>query len=215
MLNYSYFYFFLAFQCTLCIQHHTPLYYIDPEVMRIFSPRITSCLNVTGMQNLHQELSQLSELSATEFFRSHELIAHIYFTDENNPYREMVYEKAEFEYIPLLPLSWRSQISIFSKESFPQCTYTRLIQDILSCYTYLQERDKKKPKDTILPRFSVASTYNMRTAMGSGMPTQIRRGTAWTSVSNFVMDLSIGHYERWPQCPDLVSNSKHSSLHRS
>jgi hypothetical protein len=42
--------------------------------------------------------------------------------------------------------------------------------------------------------------------MGIGMPTQVRRG-AWDTVSEFVMSLSIGHYERWPQCPDLLEKA--------
>ena len=33
------------------------------------------------------------------------------------------------------------------------------------------------------------------------------KGEAWTKISKFVMDLSIGHYERWPQCPDLLRKS--------
>lgn len=53
----------------------------------------------------------------------------------------------------------------------------------------------------------VASTYNLRTTIGAGMPTQIRRGEAWTNVSSLIMSMAIGHYERWPQCPDLLRKS--------
>ena len=163
-----------------------PTYYIDPEVLRIFQPRIDSCLHSSlgvDYNSEHQikalldkELQQLPSISASDYFRGHEVIAHSYFTKMDNPHRRSQYEDAEFEYIPLLPLSWRvaefSSLSLKKDKSL--CTYSRLIQDIVSCATYIEQRNKKKAANsTSLPRFTVASTYNMRTQMGMGMPTQV------------------------------------------
>ena len=55
--------------------------------------------------------------------------------------------------------------------------------------------------------FTVASTYNMRTAIATGMQTQVRRGEEYDLVTNFVTSMRIGHYERYPQCPDLLRRS--------
>ena len=55
--------------------------------------------------------------------------------------------------------------------------------------------------------FTVASTYNMRTAIATGMKTQVRRGEEYDSVTSFVTSMRIGHYERYPQCPDLLRRS--------
>jgi hypothetical protein len=165
---------------------HIPTYYIDPEVLKIFQPRTESCLHASeiGYNSeqqiktlLDKELQQLPSISASDFFRSHELIAHSYFTRLDNPHRRSKYEDAELEYIPLLPFSWRV-INAFAKASSlknkPMCTYSRLIQDIVSCAAYLEKRDKMRgANSTSLPRFAVASTYNMRTQMGFGMPTQV------------------------------------------
>ena len=201
---------FLQFN-PIASNHNIPTFFIDPEVLKIFQPRILSCLEFvqSGARSellfslLERELQSLPAISASDFFRSHEIISHLFFTKPNNPYRRLNYEEAEFEYVPLLPFAWRSSNSKF-KDAKNLCTYSQLILDILSCAKYLQQRDTARKSNHTLPRFTVASTYNMRTQMGTGMPTQVRRGAAWTTVSNFVMDLSIGHYERWPQCPDLV-----------
>jgi hypothetical protein len=183
-----------------------PTFYIDPHVVEIIEPRIAACMQLPSISNLsdfRRELKLLSQSSATEYFRSHELLGFIFFMDVNNPYRKIKYEDAEFEYIPLMPLSWRINPANSLFNTLNTCNYSSLIQDILTCQEYLKTRDKDR--NPTVPKFSIASTYNMRTAMGSGMPTQIRKGAAWLAVSQFVMDLSIGHYERWPQCPDLVS----------
>ena len=37
--------------------------------------------------------------------------------------------------------------------------------------------------------FIVASTFNMRTEMGAGMPTQVRRGTIYDIVTKFVTNM--------------------------
>lgn len=115
-----------------------------------------------------------------------------------NPFYIADLSIAEFEYIPLLPLHWRVLSS-----STPHCSYKSFIQDILDIILYLRGRDNST---SIVPatKFSVLGTYNLRTTWGSGMPLQTRRGEAWQKVSEFIMGLSIGHYERWPECPDLL-----------
>ena len=122
------------------------------------------------------ELKLLKDESATEYFRSHELFAHDFFVEnsERNPLRVMSYQEAEFEYIPLLPLHWRSS------NGDERCGYKDLINSLLKVQEYLQQRDQKlvEEKVPLRPRFSVASTFNLRTALGTGMPTQLRRGEA-------------------------------------
>ena len=49
--------------------------------------------------------------------------------------------------------------------------------------------------------------YNLRTAIAAGMQTQVRRGEEYDLVTNFVTSMRIGHYERYPQCPDLLRRS--------
>lgn len=39
------------------------------------------------------------------------------------------------------------------------------------------------------------------------MPSTLRRGEIYETVTEFVTSLHIGHYERYPQCPDLLRKS--------
>lgn len=185
-----------------------PTYYIDPVISKILVDSRQHCLryfNGSAGSAALAELSQLAKESATEYFRSHELLAHAFFveSEQRNPHRRNSYSEAEFEYIPLLPLYWISNNQ--------NCGYRSMIDSILQVQAYVVDRDTKyqvsNPLEGIRPKFSVASTFNLRTVLGTGMPTQVRRGAAWESVSAFVMSLSIGHYERWPQCPDLLRKS--------
>ena len=109
-----------------------------------------------------------------------------------------------------------SSTFVASSLAYWQVGALRLRKKMLCCSHFRQtgiccsrKEDQKKVssllKDSI-PKFTVASTYNLRMEMGIGMPTQVRRG-AWDTVSEFVMSLSIGHYERWPQCPDLLEKA--------
>lgn len=184
-----------------------PTYYIDPVVSKLLVDTRQHCFRYNHpMSPALAELNQLMKESATEYFRSHELFAHAFFVESKqlNPHRRDRYIEAEFEYIPLLPLYW------IAKQN-PTCGYRTMIDSILQVQAYLVDRDNKyqvsNPLSGIKPKFSVTSTFNLRTVLGTGMPTQVRKGAAWESVSAFVMSLSIGHYERWPQCPDLLRKS--------
>jgi hypothetical protein len=156
-------------------------------------------------------MQALREISATQYFRSHELLAYKFFIETSNPFRVVNCDDAEFEYIPFLPLHW---VAKNSKD--PNCSYTGLINDIVT-YVKMKRNErsllntgsgkgKAGPIDhdkTPIP-FIVASTFNLRTEMRVGMPTQIRRGEIYDIVTEFVTTTRIGHYERWPQCPDLL-----------
>ena len=182
-----------------------PKYCIDSYSIEIFNKRLSCLSNVysndkTLLANpLIKEFQLLRNSNASEYTRSHELLAHLYYIDSNNPYRVTNCIDAEMEYIPLLPLDWKMGQNLQLQS---HCSYSAFIQDILAYMKHI----KTRPIYSI-PRFAVASTFNMRTAMGTGMPTQIRRGEAWNTVSEFVMSVYIGHYERWPQCPDLLRKS--------
>ena len=181
-----------------------PKYCIDTTSITIFSKRLT-CLSDTYTNDkallsnpLVKEMQLLRNTNASEYTRSHELLAYLYYVDSNNPYRvDCDDADVEIEYIPLIPINWKIGTSSLSS----QCTYAAFIQDILSYMKHIKTRQK------IIPRFTVVSTFNFRTAMGTGMPTQVRRGEAWNTISEFVMSVYIGHYERWPQCPDLLRKS--------
>ena len=123
-----------------------PTFYVDPNILDIFQPRIISCMG--GTINITSEIDYLRSYKASEYFRSHELYAYGFFIDNlKNPYRSFELKNSEFEYIPILPLSWRVSRSI-------DCTYKRLIQDMLKCIAYLKERNKKLTT-TIPPMFMV------------------------------------------------------------
>ena len=53
-------------------------------------------------------------------------------------------------------------------------------------------------------QFIITSTFNLRTEMGTGMPSTARRGPVYDTITNFVTSTYLGHYERFPQCPDLL-----------
>ncbi len=40
--------------------------------------------------------------------------------------------------------------------------------------------------------------------LARGMSIQKRGGSEWRIVSDVIMSLSLGHFERWPQCPDIL-----------
>jgi len=201
-----------------------PTYYIDLKVLDILKRRIKCLFNSSSTNHI---LHTLKKQSATEFHRSHELYAYNFFVESiDNPYRRFNYDDADFEYIPLLPLHWLHAYNSSSKNDDDnnnnrRCGgYKSFIQDIITIQEYFRERDNNfnyqhihhisssssssSSRSKVISKFTVASTYNLRTAIGVGMPTQIRRGYAWTTVSEFIMSLSLGHYERWPQCPDLL-----------
>jgi hypothetical protein len=148
-----------------------PLYYIDPQVLQIFEKRATSCL-------LHgSALNELTSIRSTTinlgragvFFRAQELYAYNFFVEQRdvNPYRVKNAEDAEFEYIPILPLHWRS--------TEMKCSYKALMDDILLYIAYTKGSSQIKK----LPVFFVSGALNLRTFMGEGMPSQLRKGESW------------------------------------
>lgn len=183
----------------------SPSYCIDAMALKIFERRFT-CLQGPGRNGTaRSELEYLKRTSASEYFRAHELLAHEYFVETlQNPFRKPhCYDSdVEFEYIPILPLSWIADTVTDKKNP---CSYASLIEDIVSYVDHVTN-SRKGPFDNPKgpQRFFIASTFNLRTELGKGMPTQIRKGVVWETVSKFFMSVRIGHYERWSQCPDLL-----------
>lgn len=185
----------------------TPTYCINSEALNIFGRRF-SCLR-GGSAN--SELLLLRNESAAEYLRAHELLAHEYFVENRqiNPFwrPNCADSDVEFEYIPLLPLSWRAEPLFLTNDKINNCSYAAIIEDIVLYVNHVMKFKKKGElyDDPKFPqRFVIASTYNLRTELGKGMPTQARKGVIWETVSKFFTGLRIGHYERWSQCPDLL-----------
>eukprot|EP01031_Cornospumella_fuschlensis_P032820 gene32820-39680_t len=185
----------------------TPTYSYDTVLLNISLKRAEKCGSYISYTNnransvsgLDKELEHLKTTSPYHYSYSHELLAFQFLIEraDDNPFYVANLRGAEFEYIPLLPLHWRTLSS-----HLPDCSYQSFIQDLLRIITYLDSRDNSSARSAAT-MFSVLGTYNLRTTWGRGMPLQTRRGEAWQRVSAFVMGLSIGHYERWPECPDL------------
>ena len=128
----------------------TPTYCIDENVLKIFKERIESCLS-TGLM---QELYDLKRKSTSDFQRAHEILAHDYFMDPKNPHRKPC-DIADFEYIPLLPVSWKAGIptrTLCTAGGYcprddninPACSYTVLINNIMSFVNYVKTVRKKE-----------------------------------------------------------------------
>jgi hypothetical protein len=140
-----------------------------------------------------KELEYLRQYSATDFQRAHELLAHKYFVEDANPHRVSDCSTADMEYIPLLPLSWRTGIptnTLCTSNGFcpprfvadPVCSYKRLIEDIVKCVDYVVNV-RKQDMAAGPHKFSVASTFNMRTSIGFGLPTNRRAGAIYNAVT--------------------------------
>lgn len=165
-----------------------PKYCIDDSVMGLFTSRLERC----GITSPLEAIEELQRTTAVEYQRgSHELHAYQWFVQQFNPYRVADCKDAELEFVPLTPLHWKVQ-----KSAGPACTYRDLIDSITAL---VQQRPSSGRY-----MFAVASTFNMRTEMGTGMRTQVRRGEQYDKVTQFVTSTFLGHYERWPQCPDLL-----------
>lgn len=182
----------------ITVRNGLPTYCIDSTAFSIFQRRL-KCLRGGTVA---AELALLRTESSNEYMRSNELHAYEFFVNTQNKMRVESCSQAEFEYVPLLPLNWR----VGKLDAPKECSYASLIEDIVSYVKYVKEVRKVDMQSGPL-RFVVASTFNMRTAMGTGMPTQIRRGTIYDTVTQFVTSVHIGHYERYPQCPDLLRKS--------
>lgn len=152
-------------------------------------------LRSNAATTIQSALRNLRDHSASEYFRSHDLLAYYSLAVIDNPFRINDCASADFEYIPIVPFYWSLQETLASP---PQDTnISSLIVDIVKFI-------EKDPPKVINKRFTVASPFNFRTLMGTGMPTPYRRGYVYDTVTKFVTSLQIGHYERWPQCPDLL-----------
>jgi len=105
--------------------------------------------------------------------------------------------------VPLLPLHAKaSRLGSSADIGGPgnasyACSYASLISDI--------ERYVAARKPSGRKTFAVSATFNLRTEMGvHGMASQVRRGPQYDQVTAFVTSMYLGHYERFPQCPDLL-----------
>eukprot|EP01038_Epipyxis_sp_PR26KG_P017027 gene17027-23406_t len=175
-----------------------PSYFVDPKTLTIFQSRFQCMIRNSSLA----ELEYLETHFASDYMRGHELLSHYYFLESLNPHRVYEREMADFEYVPFLMLDWRAR-NVNNEAHI--CSYQSLIKDIMNYVDYTESLITMNLK--VLPRFSIASTFNLRTELGKGMPTQIRKGVVYQKVTSFVQSLSIGHYERWPQCPDLLRKS--------
>jgi len=142
---------------------------IRPEVVSIFSRRLT-CLHEKSTK---KELEYLKFTIASEYMRAHELVAYNFFVEQPfNPLRAPNCFESDvlFEYIPLLPLSW-----IANNTTINKCSYNGLIEDVLA-YISLDSANGKSNTQKNLTKFTVTSTYNLRTQIGRGLPSQTRSG---------------------------------------
>eukprot|EP01041_Mallomonas_annulata_P005933 gene5933-11969_t len=186
------------------ITRNVPTFCVDTLTLKIFSKRVSSCSSLTSSSSTWTALHELQHLyrsSAREYQRAHELLAYYWFVEEiHNPYRRPCSE-ADLEYIPLLPFHWHAR-NIPLNDTISHCSYKALINDIIQYVEYSKTRTFQHGH--VPRRFIVASTFNLRTMMGSGLPIQIRAGKIYETVTSFVTNVMIAHYERWPQCPDIL-----------
>lgn len=167
-----------------------PTYCISEKFQQLVQARFPTI----STQLIDSEMNKLNNSSASEYFRAHELLAYKFLMFTPNPFRRVSCAEATLEYVPFVPFYWRP-LSTSQTHNM-----SSLIEDIISFMEWEQLHPPAHPTQ----KFTVASPFNFRTLMGFGMPTPVRRGYAWDTVSKFVMSLYIGHYERWPQCPDLL-----------
>jgi hypothetical protein len=180
-----------------------PYFCVDKAVLDVFAPRL-ACLGLGQGVDILEGLGS-GKVGASELQHAQELVAFKWFVQElRNPYRvDCSDPRVRLEYVPLLPLHWISinmgdavSVGNSSNSSF-LCSYSALIRDI---ETYI---DLRKPSSRKL--FAVAGTENLRTQMGVyGMSSNVRRGSQYDTVTSFVTSVLLGHYERFPQCPDLL-----------
>ena len=182
------------------LESYTPTYCIDQNINDIVSKRASKCL-IGG--STYGELQLLRNISATDYHHSHELLAYQYFVEmEENIHRRPCSE-ADFELIPLLPLSWRSghpTSTSCTAGGFcpkhdvigdPSCTISNLIKDILSIVTHIKTGRGQNMNEGI-PKFTIGSTYNLRTIMAFGLESSTRSGAVYTAITSFITSTSIG-----------------------
>jgi hypothetical protein len=175
--------------------------------MQIFKNRIEKCSG----HSIDTEINYLYNHNIPEYHRSHELYAYKYFTQHNNRNR-VTCDVADFEYIPFLPLGWKIR-----KPTHTNCTaggvcpnrdITSQICDIKyfadDIVEYINFSSKRKYN---IPRFIVASTFNLKTVLSFALPTQKRSGKLFEQLSTFIETTYLAHHERIPQCADILRKS--------
>lgn len=179
----------------------TPTYCIDEGIIKIVKSRVEKCF---ADGNVQSELSMLRNFSTADYHRSHELLAYQYFVENVDNIHRRSCDVADFEYIPLLPLSWRSGYPTSTictaggycpKRSTPvgqTCSMSDLILDALSIEKYIRT-SRGKSMNVGIPKFTVASTYNLRTVMAFGLGSgSVRSGPVYAAITSFVTSISIG-----------------------
>ena len=178
-----------------------PTFCVNKDALRIFGRR-TSCLdtlNTTVDELSHSPEKAREAMGTLAYSRMHEIFAYYWFVEsESNPYRVEDCLQAEVEYIPFLPLA--TVASLAQPDNL--CSYKSLIDDII---TFVDTDSRHQSNNfTDSKRFVVASTFNLRTEMARGLPSQQRKGPIYDKVTSFVTNTYIGHYERFHQCPDVL-----------
>ena len=193
----------------------TPKYCVRDNVLAFFQERYQHCM---ADGDAYKELAYLRTQSASDYQHSQELLAHLFFLDPSNPHRAPSCEAADgaaMEYIPLMPLAWRTGLPTntlctangYCPPTDPnpdkRCSYNVLIEEIVKYVEDVTVTRGQKLSDG-LPKFSVAGTFNLRTSIGFGLPGTNRKGRIYDAVTSFVVNSYMGHYERHPQCPDVL-----------
>lgn len=147
---------------SLHLQYGTPTYCIDPQILLIASARAEKCFHRHGSAS--QELSYLRGVSVADYHRAHELLAFQYFVEyKANPHRRPC-ESADFEYIPLLPLAWRSGVpTSTSCTAGGYCPRTNVTGDPDACSV-------KALIDDIVAIVQVLKTDRKQADLGAGIP---------------------------------------------
>jgi len=193
-----------------------PTYCIDPNVLSIVNKRLKSCFFGTssGPQELQDaaihaavstELEILRRYDPASFAHAHELVAYRYYTmqPQRSERRECDDQSAQFEYIPLLPLSWRSNYpnpdtkctaaGMCTVTDTSQCKVEQLVENILEVQAYLRKRRFSTPQSDV-QKFTVVGTHNLKTFIGFGLPSVSRSGDIYNTVTAFIESLYLGRF---------------------
>lgn len=182
------------------LESSTPTYCIDPAIYDIVRKRAVKCL---AEGSTYGELHLLRNMSVTDYHHSHELLAYRYFVEMKENVHRRSCSEADFELIPLLPLSWRSGHPTSTSCTAggycpkhdilgdPSCSIPNFIDGLLSIVAHIKTTRGQSMSEGI-PKFTIASTYNLRTIMAFGLPSSSRSGAAYSAVTSFVTSTAIG-----------------------
>lgn len=187
-------------------------YCVDPQVLELFNDRVSKCLEG---RTVTEEIGYLKKTSVFHYQKAHELFAFDYFaTWQLNPRRTHDCRDSAFEYVPLLPLAWKVEFPVRTEctagdvcprqaLSHDACSSKNLVKDILKYIAFIRrERGHSLHQGT--QRFIVTGAFNLKTILGRGMTTIVRRGEEYELISTFIETTILGHYERLIQCADLL-----------